>query len=63
MRSGIVPWLCSLLISSSLSDAAAESSESSESESAVQVHLTDSEQTAMASNRFALDMYRELAGK
>ena len=35
----------------------------SESESSVQVHPADIEKTAMASNRFALDMYRELAGR
>ena len=36
--------------------------ENMKSEPSVQVHLTDMEQTAIASNRFALDMYRELAG-
>ena len=36
--------------------------EDAKSESAVQVQLMDTEQTAISSNRFALDMYRELAG-
>lgn len=37
--------------------------DNTESESAVQMQLTDTEKTAIASNRFALDMYRELESK
>lgn len=55
--------LLSFLISSVFLGGCLTTPESSESPSSVQVHLTDTEQTAIASNRFALDMYRELAGK
>lgn len=37
--------------------------EDMQSEPSVEVNMTDTKQIAIASNRFALDMYRELAGK
>jgi len=55
--------LLSFLIPSVFLGGCLTTPESSESLSSVQVHLTDTEQTAIASNRFALDMYRELANR
>ena len=55
--------LLSLLASSVFLSGCLSTSVGTESEPSVQMHLTDIEQTAIASNRFALDMYRELAVK
>lgn len=55
--------LLSFLISSVFLGGCLTTPESSESLSFVQVYLTDTEQAAIASNRFALDMYRELESK
>lgn len=55
--------LLSLLIYSVFLNGCQSKPERTDPESAEQVQRTDIEQIAIASNRFALDMYRELAGK
>jgi serpin B len=64
MMQGMPPMaLISLLVTSVFLCGCFSAPEDQKPESSVQMHLTDIEQTAIASNRFAVDMYRELAGK
>ena len=64
MTSRLFSWaLHFLLISSVFFCGCLSDTERDGSGSNIQMHLTEIEQTAIDNNRFALDMYRELAGK